>query len=427
MIVKAPGSFSRRVSPLRMKTMNTASLFSLLRECGPQSRSDLARISRLSKPTVSEQVADLISRGLVIEVGQPESVSRRGKRPTLLRVNEDCGIVIAASISTSSVKAWEARLDGSVKNQVELAIQPAFGPDFVINTLKEAIRSVLQNAAAVPPHRRLISVSAPGLVDVRNGIVLETDNVFGWRDVSLGSALHWEFGIPVVVDNDVNLAVLAEARYGGGQEEQFFVLIHLDTGLGLGICMNGAPYHGQHWAAGEIAHMVPDPSIIGVSTGGRGHLESIVAMDRVSERISELAHRSPGPLADLLKTRPPLQALLQAASQGQESAEDLIQELTRVLGAAIANVSACYDPGKIILLGSLFTALFDRIRPVFESVIRWPVKLELSNVGDDVSLRGALVAGLTRIFDRLENELESAAPTQQAQPVAEAVGERVTR
>lgn len=427
MIVRAPGSFSRRVSPFRMKTMNTVSLFTLLRECGPQSRSDLARISRLSKPTVSEQVSDLLSRGLVLEVGPTESVSRRGKKPTLLRLNEDCGLVIAACISTSTVKVWESRLDGFVRNRVEFAIQPELGPEFVINTLKEAIRSVLQSAAVVPPHRRLISVSVPGLVDARNGIVLETGNVFGWRDVSLGSALHWEFGVPVVVDNDVNLAVLAEARYGGGMGEKFFALIQLDTGLGLGICLNGEPYHGQHWAAGEIAHMVPDPSIISVSTGGRGHLESIVAMDQVAERIHELARSSPGPLADLLKTKPPLQALLEAASRGQEPAEEFIQELTRVLGATIANVSACYDPGKIILLGPLFTALFDRIRPVFESVIRWPVKLELSNVGEDVSLRGALVAGLTRIFDRLENELESASPPAHSQPVAEAVGGRGSR
>lgn len=419
MIVKAPGSFSRRVSPLRMKTMNTVSLFTLLRECGPHSRSDLARISRLSKPTVSEQVADLLSRGLVLEVGQPESVTRRGKKPTLLRFNKDCGLVIAASISTSTVKVWEARLDGSVTNQVAVPIRLELGPEFVINTLKEAIRSVLQSAAAVPPHRRLISVSVPGVVDVRNGIVLEADNVLGWRDVSLGSALHWEFGVPVVVDNDVNLAVLAEARYGGGRGEQIFGLIQLDTGIGLGICLNGSPYHGQHWAAGEIAHMVPVPSIVAVSSGDRGHLESIVAMDRVTERIGQLARSSPGPLADLLKARPPLQALLQAASQGQKSAEEYIQELAGVLGTAIANVSACYDPGKIILIGPLFTALFDRIRPVFESVIRWPVKLELSNIGEDVSLRGALVAGLNRIFDRLENELESPTPPQPAIPAGE--------
>ncbi len=409
MITATPRFPARRVNPLRMKTMNTVGLLTLLRERGPLSRSDLAQISRLSKPTVSEQVADLLSRELVVEIGQRKSGSRRGKRPTLLQFNEDCGRVIAARISAGRVEAWESRLDGTVIDRTELPIRAELGADFVIGALKDAIRPLLNRAAGVSPRRRLISIAAPGLVDVRNGIVLETDNIFGWRNVSLGAELNWEFGVPVVVDNDVNLAALAEARFGGGQNQHSFLVIQLESGIGLGVYLNGETYHGQHWAAGEIAHMVPDPAVIGTPTGGRGHLESAVALDRVAERVSDLARESEGPLAALLRSKPPIEALLEAAGQGQEPAERFARELAETLGAAIANVAACFDPGKIILLGPLFSSLFERIRPVFESVIRWPVKLELSKAGEDVILRGALVAGLARIFDRLELELEAGA------------------
>lgn len=420
MSATGPGSFARRVDPFRMKAMNTAALLNLVRDRGPLSRSDLARISRLSKPTVSEQIADLLSRGLVIEIGQRESGSRRGKKATLLQFNEDGGRVIAARISTFTVEAWEARLDGTVVNRIALPVQSEFGPDLVIGVLKDAIRSMLSGGAAVPLHRRLISIAAPGLVDIRNGIVLETDNLFGWRNVPLGSLLHWEFGVPVVVNNDVNLAVLAEARYGGGQNEQSFALMQLDTGIGLGVYLNGAPYHGQHWAEGEIAHMVPDSAKIGLTTGGRGHLESIVAEDRVTERIRELARVSAGSLTQRLQSKPPVEALIEAAEEGDQPAAQYLRELVETLAAAIANVSACYDPGKIILLGPIFTALFGRIRNGFESVIRWPVKLELSSVGEDVFLRGALVAGLERIVDRLEIELETVAPSPSPQPAERA-------
>ncbi|MCC6291624.1 MAG: ROK family transcriptional regulator [Bryobacterales bacterium] len=409
MLVKAPRPHARRVSPLRMKTMNTVGLLTLLREYGPLSRSDLARISKLSKPTVSEQINDLMSRGLVVETGEKRPGSQRGKKPTLLQFNEDCGRVIAARVSATRVQVWEARLDGSLTHQTVLPIQLELGPGYVIQTLKDAIRPILNNGGGDPFRRRLISVATPGLVDVRNGIVLETDNIFGWRNVALGADLNWEFGVPVIVDNDVNLAVLAEARSGGGQDQQSFVLVQLDTGIGLGIFLNGAAYHGQHWAAGEIAHMVLDPALIGSPTGGRGHLESAVAMDRVTERVHKLAQSSPGPLASLLKRMPPVDALLEAEKQGHKEAGQLVRELAETLGVAVVNVSACYDPGKIILLGPLFSALFDRIRTVFESIIRWPVQLELSGLGEDVFLRGALVAGLARIFDRMDLELESPA------------------
>lgn len=414
MLAEAPRPPARRVSQLRMKALNTAGLLTLLRECGPLSRSDLARISRLSKPTVSEQVADLMSRGLVIEIGQRKFDSRRGKKATLLQFNEDCGRVIAARISAECVQVCEFRLDGSLTSQKVLPVQPDLGPEYIIGGLKDVIRSMLSSAADGTPRRRLISIAAPGLVDVRNGIVLETDNIFGWRNVSLSADLNWEFGVPVVVDNDVNLAALAEASFGGGKGERSFVLIQLDTGIGLGVFLNGAPYHGQNWAAGEIAHMVPDPAKLGSPTGGRGHLESAVALDRVAERVNELARTSPGPLANLLKSMAPIEALLAAESQGQEAAGQYANELAATLGASIANISACYDPAKIILLGPLFSHLFDRIRLVFESVIRWPVKLEMSGLGEDVFLRGAFVAGLTRLIDRIEIELENSTPVPSA-------------
>ncbi|HWR51282.1 MAG TPA: ROK family transcriptional regulator [Bryobacteraceae bacterium] len=387
--------------------MNACGLLNLLREIGPLSRSDLARLSRLSKPTVSEQVADLVARGLVVEIGQSNCGSRRGKKPTLLRLDPDGGRVIAARVAADGIQVWEARLDGSLTAQTSLPVRPELGPDFIMEALKNAIRSILREAPPGQACRRLISVAAPGLVDVRNGIVLETDNVFGWRNIPLGADLNWEFGIPVLVDNDVNLSALAESRFGGGKDQQSFLLVQLDSGIGVGVFLNGGPYRGTHWAAGEIAHMVPNTAVLGTPTGGRGHLESAVGMDRIAERVQQLAQAAPGPLAGLLRRKPPVEALLEAAEQGNAPAEQLARELAETLGVALANVSACYDPGKIILLGAPFPALFERIRNVFQSVIRWPVEVELSSTGGDVSMRGALVAGLAGIFERIAIELET--------------------
>src|SRR5206468_10982368 len=117
---------------------------------------------------------------------------------------------------------------------------------------------------------------------------------FDWRDVRLASELKAAFDVPVHVDNDVNMAALGElnAQPPGGMRT--FVLLRLSTGLGAGVVINGALYHGAHFAAGEIGHMVLDTRAGAMGPGPRGYLESVVAVDRVRERIRALSLRRAG-------------------------------------------------------------------------------------------------------------------------------------
>lgn len=121
-----------------------------------------------------------------------------------------------------------------------------------------------------------IAAGAPGITDVNEGIVIATSYLMGWRDVPLRALLEDALHIPAAVDNDVNLAAIGESWCGAAKDEQNFVFLAIGTGIGAGIVLNGSPYRGTNWAAGEIGYMlvpgIPDiPGRAGQARSSREH------------------------------------------------------------------------------------------------------------------------------------------------------------
>lgn len=121
-----------------------------------------------------------------------------------------------------------------------------------------------------------IGVCAPGPLDPRRGVVLNPPGWPGWRDIPLRDLLRERFGLPVVVDNDANAAGLAEVRFGAGRGYRSVLYLTLSTGIGAGIILDGAIYHGRGGLAGEAGHVSVDyrsPVVCGC--GSRGCIEAL--------------------------------------------------------------------------------------------------------------------------------------------------------
>lgn len=379
---------TRRVDPLVMKSLNAIEVLELVRTRGPISRASLAASSQLSKPTVSDQVDSLISRELVIEVGTGNASSRGGKKPTLVEFNASYGQVFCADIGAESIRFAAFDLSGRHLGRDVLPTRPDRGTRSVVRTVRQGIAGLIE--AASDSHLRVISVAVPGIVDVRQGMVLETDNVFGWRDLRLGPELSSHFGIPVCVDNDVNMAALAERNSGTAPDN--FVLVRLDTGIGAAVVLNGRLHHGAHWAAGEIGHMALNVNAIDEAADPRGYLESVVGRDRVEASIRRAARES-----------------------GKAAAErQVMSDVALHMGSAIANIAAMYDPDAVILLGEAFLPIVDQIRRISSRVVRWPVEVRVSQLGEDAALHGALAAGLEHAYAEIAQSLHSEATEKAA-------------
>ena len=382
-----------------MKSVNGIELLNLIREHGPVSRAGLAKLSRLSKPTVSSLVEDLIRRSLVVEEGPGTSGARGGKIPTLVNFNAACGLLVAVDIGSDCIRAAVTDLEGNIVDRAATPTCVELGAEGVLERTHKLVWGLVGGVRGRRSKLRGIAVSTSGRVDVGQGLVLETGNVFNWRNVPVRERMERAFRSPVSVDNDVNMAALAEMHHGAARGLENFVLVRLETGIGCGIVLGGRIYHGANWAAGEIAHAVLAESALAADWGPRGYLENMVGEDVVVERLVAAGIEGPDPIA----------ALEEAAGKGDARACELLDRVAHHLGAAAALVAAAYDPSLIVLQGRFWRSLFPRVTEIVHRVIPWKVEVALSTAGDEAVLLGTVIAARVHAYERIARGLNEKA------------------
>ncbi len=253
-----------------------------------------------------------------------------------------------------------------------------------------------------------MGIAAQGRVDVRRGVILEAGNIFNWKNVPIAGPLAAVFKTPVLVDNVVNLAALAELNYGAAKGVEDFILVRHDTGIGCGVVLGGKLHRGSNWAAGEIAHYILDLNQAGQDWTPRGYLELQVGADRLAERMQRTqAFRAM--LPGFRDGDGALAALFRARKHGHAAARVIATDLVLHLGVAIAHVAATYDPSLIVLQGKIFPPLLEEIEQVVRRAVPWLPQLAVSKLGKDAALRGAIVAARAQAHEEIAKALNEGA------------------
>jgi len=405
--MKIPGPISPRpIQPPVMKKMNQLSLLTLIMEHGPISRTGLAKLSRLSKPTVSAQVEDLIRQRLVSETGAGESGRRGGKKPTHLEFNAGYGYLAVGEIDPLEIRLAITDLNGSIIAQAQFPTKAQLGAASVTGRLKDGLVKLLKQSGRTE-QLCLIGIAAQGRVDVRRGVILEAGNIFNWKNVPIAGPLAAVFKTPVHVDNVVNLAALAEMNCGAAKGVEDFVLVRHDTGIGCGVVLGGKLHRGSNWAAGEIAHCILDLNQAGKDWTPRGYLELQVGADRLAERMGQ-AHAFPKALPGFPEGNGDLAAAFRTGKHGPPAVRKIAADLVLHLGVAIAHVAATYDPSLIVLQGEIFPPLLEDIEQVARRAVPWLPRLAMSKLEKDAALRGAIVAARAQAHEEIAKALNAA-------------------
>lgn len=309
---------------------------------GEISRADVARLTGLTRPTVSTIVADLLDSDLVVETGQGPSAG--GKRPTLLAINGEGRHLVAIDLSGSEFRAARLNLKGEIEAR---ATRPAAGlrGEGVLNSVYELIEAIL------PPMSSLlgIGVATPGLVDPNNGIVLRAVNL-GWVNLPLRDLLETRFGRPVHIANDGHMAALAEFSYGAPLDSDNLIAIRVGRGIGAGIILNGRPFYGDGFGAGEIGHVVVKTGGDLCTCGNRGCLETISSV-RAILNSAAAADRAQSILAGTAS--PTWEQFRAAVAAHDPVAVEIAVEAGRYLGAAAAHLVGAYNIQTIVLAGRI--------------------------------------------------------------------------
>lgn len=248
-----------------------------------------------------------------------------------------------------------------------------------------------------------IGVGVAGLVTA-SGVLEWGPNVAGER-VEFASRLTRAFGLPMVVDNDANLAGFAEAQLGAGREHRVVLMVTLGTGIGGGLIIDGEIYRGRGYA-GEIGHMVIDVGGPLCSCGQHGCWETFASGRRLDQMARDAAAEKPtGRIAVLGGATPTGRHLITAAIEGDEQAGALLEEVGTWLGLGLSTLIAVLDPHVIVIGGGVSRAGDALLGPAQSAIaeslegydVRTPTPVVAAAFGEDAALVGAGLAALRKV------------------------------
>jgi glucokinase len=373
-----------------MRYINRSAILEILRLESPLSRTYLAKRLNISLPTVMRIVDELIDDDLVRPLNETEWSG--GRRRSLLEFAADSSTVIGVDLGGTKMYGALADLGGNVLEEILLPQHDTHGENSYIE-LVELIEALLEKAVGLGIEVRGIGVGAPGITLHEEGIVTWAPSL-GWRNYPLKTKLSEHFKLPVIVDNDVNLAALGELWFGVGHNCKNMVLISVGTGIGAGIVIDGALYRGSHQASGEIGYLLPGLDFLGKRYEGFGALESIASGTGITARAQQLIR----PLGDEFDGEDlSARAVFEAMRTGAEWAKTVVNETVDYLAIAIATISVLFDPDLIVLGGGVSRSadvLIDPILNRLDGAI--PIKPKI--VASMLERRAAVMGAVTNVL-----------------------------
>jgi predicted NBD/HSP70 family sugar kinase len=355
-----------KVLPEHARGHNRSLVLQTLFHQGAMSRADLSRETGLTRVTISDLVAELIADGFVVEKGVREA-SGPGKPAILVDLDRDGHRIVGIDLSESdSFIGGVLTLDGNIVARREVALPAA---DDVVATVVQLARELVADSHAPVLG---IGVGTPGVVD-DHGIILAAPH-FGWAGFDLEGALQSALGLPVLVANDANAAVLAEYTFGGAGDD--VLLVKVGRGVGSGLLAGGQPMRGSRHAAGEIGHVTVGTDGGPVCVCGKvGCLEAWLSVPALAARLGE------------------------APSAAREG---ILRDAGERLGIALAPVVGVLDLSEIVLAGPpelldgpLAQATVETLRTRTLAQFHDGVRVRMTEQGLDIVLRGAAVMVLS--------------------------------
>jgi N-acetylglucosamine repressor len=360
------------------RTFNQQLVLRALYDDSPLSRADLARLTGLTRTSVSDLVGSLIDDGLIEEVGRGRSSG--GKSPILLRVAPEGRLLIGLDLADSQFSGAVVNLRGDILRSMHLPLEGLDGEAAVelvfrlVDALRAGDRSPLLG----------IGIGAPGVIDTRSGTVRWSVNL-EWADLPLGPLVESRYGVPVVVANDSHAAALAELTFYRRPRPNNLIVIKVGRGVGAGVILNGQLFQGDGYGAGEFGHVSPAHGGAPCRCGREGCLET-----RASMRALIDAARTVEPtITDEI-------GLAAAFHAGVTGVRQIVLDAARELGSAVGWLIGVLNVRHVLLVGPVAALGEDWLAEVRRSalssvlgLLAQDTQIEFGHVHDDVVVLGA--------------------------------------
>lgn len=360
------------------RTFNQQLLLRALHDHSPLSRADLARMTGLTRTSVSDLVGSLIHDGLIEEVGRGQSSG--GKSPILLSVAPDGRHLIGLDLGEAQFSGAVVNLRGEILRSIHLPLEGRNGG--------AAIDLVFQLVDALRADDRSpllgIGIGAPGVIDTSTGTVRWSVNL-DWADLRLGALVETRYGVPVVVANDSHAAALAELTFYRRPRPNNLIVIRIGRGVGAGIILNGQLFQGDGYGAGEFGHVSRENGGAPCRCGREGCLETLTSMRALVDAANAV---EPSIIDE--------SGLVAAFRAGGAAVRRVVLDAARELGLAVGWLIGVLNVRHVLLVGPVAALGDDWLGEVRRSatssvlaLLARDTQIEFGHVHDDVVVLGA--------------------------------------
>ncbi|GAA5058886.1 putative NBD/HSP70 family sugar kinase [Thermocatellispora tengchongensis] len=374
-------------TPSLLRAINDKAALHALLERGPLTRPQIGALTGLSKPTASQLLARLQEAGLVVLDGIREGLP--GRTAEVYRLNPAAAYAAALDVTPARIAAAVADITGTVVGEHTLPTPRSRGD--LVAKVRAALDGALAGEPGARPHRVVIGIQ--GALDPGTGRLGYAAHIPGWHTPDLLGTLREGLGVPVDVENDVNLVALAERDHGAAIGHQTFVLLWADEGLGAALVIGGALHRGATGGAGEVGYMpaIGAPTAREVGRHATHGFQALSGGPAVRALLREHGVRGPRGAGGTAAT---VRNAVAAAENGDERAEAGLRELAGRLALGLASITAVVDPELVVLTGGTLLAGGEHLRALVERELhaltlpRPPVRL--STVRGNPVISGAL-------------------------------------
>ncbi|MEU5512173.1 ROK family transcriptional regulator [Streptomyces fungicidicus] len=385
-------------SPSTARAINDRLALRLLQQEGPLTAGQLKQLTGLSRPTVADLVERLADAGLIAVVGEAGE-QRRGPNARLYGIVAGRAHLAALDVRTEGVSVVVSDLVGGVLAEASLPITGDAGTGPAVEQAVALVERTVKEAGADRLHT--VGIGAPGLIDPASGELRDSTGLPEWHRRLVAALQERLPEARVIVENETNLAALAEQRDGAARDRDTFVLLWLGHGTGAAVILDGTLRRGASGGTGEIGFLpVPGTRGLPSATDCAGGFHSLAGAAAVAELAGEYGVTAePG-------TEPPAAGAVRTAVAGAGSPEArFLDTLADRIAVGAAAVVALLDPGYVVLGGEIGRAggepLAARVRDRLAVLSPLPADVRPSTLGGGAVLRGALLTAR----DHAQNDL----------------------
>ncbi len=384
-----------------LKELNETHLLELIRTNKQISKADLAQLTGLSPTACGIIVTNLLEKGYISEAGI--GVSTGGRRPTLYELIPKSYLSIGVDIDVDFIRFVLIDITGQVEYRDKIPSKSNYSVLKSVEIIQEKINQIIGEFDIKQDRLLGIGVSVPGMVDNITHEVVFAPNL-EWESVDLRSKMTDTGDFPIYVDNEAICSAICENWIGCCMNKKDFVCINMKSGIGSSIFAGGNLYRGCCGSAGEIGHIMVDPSGPKCGCGNYGCLETLASSRAMIEKAQRQIKQ--GLITDITDIDSiTFDDIISLTKAGNEATRAILVEASGYLGLAVANLINTINPSKIVLgkeLDNFPEDILEHLKNIaLAKALKYPassVEIVTSKLGNDTSALGAAIIPLKKLF-----------------------------